>query len=869
MDRHDRVVLAHWIVGRARPRRDRRGDAEAIYAGLRGRVLREALRAAGQIEERGPRAGRIRSMAWLRTHPFAADGDTAPLAALAALTPPVRAAYALLRLEDLPEDAARAELTALDVPEPDGAVAQAAAVPPLGEAASRALDPTVVRLHARRSYRPLALMPRPGRVAFGIATAATATAATAATLVLLGGGPSLDGFGLPWGPAAEPRSDRVTMASADGWRRTANPDLGTWPARGDLIGDRALIAEAVQAWQSTSPAGGGVDKPQLLFAGTVDQRRIVLLHAGDVVARYADRRLEVFPVEQPQPSGASPLKLAPGRYLLPPWVTGVRAADLASGGSGDAASWTPVPIHDGMATTVRQPTQGGRGGCWRGPVLELAQQHVPPGHPYTVVDLGGLVSANLLYEPPPPAQPWPHQVGTAPDALPAGFALWRRLACSAAAPDTLNQSGRAVTPDTPNQHGFGNAGPNAADQHGPGDSAPGSPGQHDPNGTAPGAGAQPGRGGAVPGVPAHHGPGGAGPLVQPGPGGTGPNTFDQHSPGGAGSNTSDQHGHVDANSNAFVQRAPGGAGPGTAGSPGRTGAGSGSPAQRSTGGTTSTAPGQPDPGTARPSAFDQFGASSVHPGTFDQTAAASVHPGAFDQFGATSARSGVSDQFGATSARSGVSDQFGATSARSGAFDQTAATDARLATFVPLGGSVRPDAFVQPGAGSVRPDTFVQPAAGGVRAGAFDQHGPGDVVSATAWEFWTGPLPDGAGPGRWVCARYAYMGGRSATYVALLDAAHTLVAGHRVDSDDCTPARRDLAGATWWRSPKGRWYYLAAASRRVTVLAADGPFEHTTASDDFLAGRGPVTASPPSGRIVVTARALDRTPVPVYRRTGG
>ncbi|MCP2336397.1 hypothetical protein [Actinomadura rupiterrae] len=699
LDRHDRVVLAHWIVGRARPRRDHRGDAEAIYAALRGRVLAAALGSAARVDRRGRRAGRIRSGAWLRTQPLAAEADPATLTALARLSPHARAAYALLRLEDLPVDAARAELVALGVPGPDALLAEAGAVPPLGEAASRALDPTVVRLHARRAFRPLASVRelRTGRAALGLAAAAVATATAFA---LFGGGISIEGVRLADGPAAEPKAGRVTAAPADLWRRTGRFDLAAWPARGNLVHDSGFVAQAVHAWENSKRAPSALSSgPQLLFAGTVGKHRVTLLRAGDAVARYLDGRLEVFPVAstrsadpahpfdrqrpldppqptgqdqptgheqpsgpehpigqdqsgggQPQPDGppqsvgqqqsqaqthvlgptrpdgpsqpggqeqptggaqspgrgpaagqsqqpgqgrllgasqpdgsavqASPLKILPGRYLLPPWVSGVRATDLASGG----AAWTPVPVHDGLTGPVPQP---GHGGCWRGPVLELSQPQVPNGRPYTVADLGELVSANLLYEPPPPAPVLPHQVGGGPDALPAGFALWHRLGCGDAGPDAL------------------------------------------------------------------------------------------------------------------------------------------------------------------------------------------------------------------------------------------------------------------------------------------DRHGRGDVESATAWDFWTGPLPDGAGPGHWVCARYAYTGGRSATYVALLDGRDSRVSGHRLDAADCSPAQRDLAGATWWRSPKGRWYYLAAASRRVTVLAADGPFEHTTARDDFLAGRGPVAASPPSGRIVVNARGTDQAPVPVYRRDAG
>ncbi|MEV5576150.1 hypothetical protein AB0L06_39480 [Spirillospora sp. NPDC052269] len=590
LEQHDRVVLAHWIVGRARRRRDRRGDAEVIYAGLRRRVLRAALRSAARVEQRGPRAERIRSAAWLRIQPFA-DGDPEPLALVAGLPPRGRAAYALLCLEELPEDEAREELAALGVPGPDGALAEAAAVPPLGEAEIRALDPTVVRLHGRRMFRPLAGAGRSRRrrgvrVVLGV-TLAAVPVATVAAFALAGGRFPIAGVRLAGDPSAEPPGGRVVAAPADLWRRSARLDLTVWPARGDLVRDRAFVSQAVRAWEARTPrAASGAGGPQLLFAGTTGTRRVVLLRDGATIARFTGDRLEVFPVGRSQQDGASPLKVAPGRYLLPPWVTGVRAADLASGGTRGAAAWTTVPVLDGLTGDVPQQAAG-RGGCWRGPVLELSQPQVPDGRPYTVADLGGLVSADLLYQPAPPGPAWPHPVGGGPDALPAGFALWRRLGCGAAGPAALDRRGR------------------------------------------------------------------------------------------------------------------------------------------------------------------------------------------------------------------------------------------------------------------------------------------GDVESATAREFWTGALPDGAGPGHWMCARYAYSGGRSATYAVLTDDKGVHVTGRRLDTPDCSSAGGDLASAGWWRSPKGRWYYLAAASRRVTALSAEGPFQPATTTGDFLAGRGPVAPVPPSGRIAVTARDFTKAPVQVYRRPGG
>ncbi|MFI6522735.1 hypothetical protein ACIBF1_44780 [Spirillospora sp. NPDC050679] len=593
LDPHDRLVAAHRIVDRSR--HGGPGEAEEVYARLRDQVLRRAVRhperprrlAAGGASRLGP---------WLRARPAAPGADDLALtAALAALSPQARAAYALRHLEGLPEGAVRERLAALDAADPDASLREAASVdervPPETRdqlLARPTLDPTVARLHVRLNGRA----GHPGRRA-GAVAAIVALAVAGGAVVLTGG------LGEARVPGAA--ADRVTTTPAGAWRRTTSLDLDAWPARGGLAGDRDLAREALRAWngdvEATASGGAGtappVRDPQLLYAGRLGDHRIVLLHDTDRVARYTagsgDRTLEVFPEGRALPGGASPLKLAAGRYLLPPWVTGFRVARL-----GGRARWKDVPVRGGVTDPVpAAPDAGSRaGGCWRGPVFELRQPEIAHGRPYTMADLGGLQSANLLYQPPPPARVrrlGPHQIDSAPEAEPEGFGLWGRLGCAPSAPTALDRRGR------------------------------------------------------------------------------------------------------------------------------------------------------------------------------------------------------------------------------------------------------------------------------------------GDVESATAWEFWRGDLPDQGGRGRWVCTRYAYGGGRSTTYTTLLDGrGRALATGRRDDTWDCSRLQRDVASGTWWRSPKGRWHYLAAASRRVTVLTADGPFEgRPSVRGGLLQARGPAVGQAPDGKVALSAADHEQRPVPVFQADPG
>ncbi|WP_067488322.1 hypothetical protein [Actinomadura hibisca] len=593
LDEHERLVAAHWIVDRSR--RGGSGETEEVYARLSDRVLHQAAHHPDRPRRRLT-GGSTRLGPWLRVRPAAPSGDDLALtSALAALPPQARAAYVLRHLEELPEETVHERLAALGVADPDAALREAAAVdervpPEIRDQvlARPTLDPTVVRLHARLHGRP----GYSGRRAAAVATVAALVAAGGAVILTGGLGEAhVSGFA----DRSVGRADRVTATPAGAWRRTTRLDLDTWPARGDLAGDGDFTGEALRAWNGDvkAAASGGVSTappardPQLLYAGRLGNRRIALLHDADRVARYTvsgeNRTLEIFPEGRTLPGGASPLKLAAGRYLLPPWVTGLRASYL-----GGAARWRNVPVRGGVTGPVRAAS----GGCWRGPVFELRQPEIAHGRPYTMADLGGLQSANLMYQPPPPApvrRLGPHQIDAAPDAEPDGFTLWGRLGCAPSAPTSLDRTGR------------------------------------------------------------------------------------------------------------------------------------------------------------------------------------------------------------------------------------------------------------------------------------------GDVESATAWEFWRGDLPDKGGRGRWICTRYAYGGGRSVTYTTLLDGrGQALLTGRRDDTWDCSRLQRDVASGTWWRSPKGRWHYLAAASRRVTVLTADGPFvRRPTVRGGLLTVAGPVAEHAPDGRVTLAAADHQRRAMPVFQADPG
>ncbi|MBW8485418.1 hypothetical protein [Actinomadura parmotrematis] len=120
------------------------------------------------------------------------------------------------------------------------------------------------------------------------------------------------------------------------------------------------------------------------------------------------------------------------------------------------------------------------------------------------------------------------------------------------------------------------------------------------------------------------------------------------------------------------------------------------------------------------------------------------------------------------------------------------------------------------------------------------------VVEAMAWDFWTGRLPHGGKGADWVCTRTTFAGGGTATQSSLLTGAGRLATG---GCDD----RRPVAG-TWWRSPAGRWYYLAASGRGLEP-AAGGQVRRPKVAKRLLVATAPDPRTRPRQAVLPTVRA--------------
>ncbi|GAA2866202.1 hypothetical protein GCM10010517_25640 [Streptosporangium fragile] len=148
-----------------------------------------------------------------------------------------------------------------------------------------------------------------------------------------------------------------------------------------------------------------------------------------------------------------------------------------------------------------------------------------------------------------------------------------------------------------------------------------------------------------------------------------------------------------------------------------------------------------------------------------------------------------------------------------------------------------------------------------------------EVHAATAWEFWAGALPEGA-RGRWMCARFTYADGTSASravlFVTTRRGTTALPTGGADDTWDCSRLRRDLVSGTWWRGPSGRWRYLAAGSRRVTRIRVTGAgVTGRLAPGPLVAVAGPVGGSAPASAVVLEGFDHHGRKVPVFQRQSG
>lgn len=421
--RSRRVLTAHSLVQRALPRgrtpvpvipaqsSGRAGDPG--YALVRLRVVRTALE-AGRPLRRAGRPGRAQlppllPQVWgLRLFPRPGGADELALdQRLSALSGPARAAHALRGLERLPDGDVRAVLTAAGVADADAALDEADRVPdPYRLLDSPEFDPCSLQA------RPTDLLRRRRRLKAALVGGA-ALAVCGTLLGLPGDGWGPDGASAPpyaRNPAAEVALDpgKLTRVPPSAWRTSARTDFSVWPARGGLTDDRALLRRALAVWARPgkdvrvsatpgTPSGGPAGPPQLLYAGTVDGARVVILYDGLRIVRYAEPTdgahgavLDFARADGAgrAGSGAVVLSRTDGnlRYLTAPWVREAGERDLREPGSGAMA----LTLVDGVTAPLAGPAPKA-GSCTSWNVLELTDATGTR----LLTDLGELVPARL------------------------------------------------------------------------------------------------------------------------------------------------------------------------------------------------------------------------------------------------------------------------------------------------------------------------------------------------------------------------------------------------------------------------------------------------------------------------------------------
>ncbi|WP_262004688.1 hypothetical protein [Streptomyces sp. FIT100] len=458
LGRNRRVVTAHSVVQRSLPRGRAarpeagarvpapRGAAAPGYLFVRGRVVRQALEAGLPLSFRAwPKRAQFPPLlpqVWgLRLFPRAGGADELALdQRLSALTGPARAAYVLRGLEGLTGAEVRQSLTAAGVADPRGALAEADRVEATEGRSAAAL------LHSPE-FDPCSLQARPTDLMRRRQHAKAVLAAAAALLVcgtllgLPGGGWGPDGAAAPSyarNPAAEAALDpqRLHRVAPMAWHSSARTDFSVWPARGELTGDRALLRRALAVWARPggrvrtsatpgTPPGPPMDAPQLLFAGAVDQSRVVLFHDGLRIVRYAEpgdgstvvAALDFARVDGADAASSGALVVGRGhgnvRFLTAPWVSGAVVRDLLE------PAGAPRPLRrDGHGVTDPLPSPAQARDCRSWEALELRDATGSAAR--LVTDLGELAPARLTWGPP---------TGAADVSTGAARTAWARTAC--------------------------------------------------------------------------------------------------------------------------------------------------------------------------------------------------------------------------------------------------------------------------------------------------------------------------------------------------------------------------------------------------------------------------------------------------------
>lgn len=418
-----RVLTAHALTQRALPRartsapvipaQSSGRDGEPGYALVRLQVLRTALEAGlplrrRALARRSPLPPVLPRVWGLRLFPRSGGAEELALdQRLSALSGPARAAYVLRGLEKLPDGEVRALLTAAGVEDANAALREAD-----GVAAQYALLDSPEFDACSLQARPTDLMRRRQHLKAALA-AAVAVTVCGTLLGLPGEGWGPDGAAAPSyarNPAAQAALDpgRLTRVSAKAWQTSARTDFSVWPARGELTDDQALLRRALAVWArpgeqvkvSATPgtqSGGPAGPPQLLYAGTVDQARVVILYDGLRLARYAEPKdgeqgaaLDFARVDGATGAEANAVVLGRTdgnvRYLTAPWITRAAERDLLKPGAGAM----DLTLTDGVTAPLASAALES-GACTSWNVLQLTDASATR----LTTDLGELVPARL------------------------------------------------------------------------------------------------------------------------------------------------------------------------------------------------------------------------------------------------------------------------------------------------------------------------------------------------------------------------------------------------------------------------------------------------------------------------------------------
>ncbi|MFJ9541238.1 hypothetical protein ACIRPX_28770 [Streptomyces sp. NPDC101225] len=251
-----------------------------------------------------------------------------------------------------------------------------------------------------------------GAVAVGLA-AATAMAITVA-------GDTAPGSSAP-APAADSAFTPAELVRTprQAWDNTSRVDFTAWPPRGSRTHDDGLLGRALATWAHpragtrvrrapATTAAAPATAPQLLYAGDVADRTVVLLYDGTRLARYSEARapahaaeLSVARTDDADLTTAAAVSLNSGRdaarYLLAPWISEASVRDLVRP---DVIARPLRTAKDGVTQPV--PVGSAGGGCESRPVLQLrSSQRIVEKHSFLLADWGGLSPVHLTHIPLP------------------------------------------------------------------------------------------------------------------------------------------------------------------------------------------------------------------------------------------------------------------------------------------------------------------------------------------------------------------------------------------------------------------------------------------------------------------------------------